>query len=396
MNNVFAEQPRKKVLFLIGNLESGGVSKSMVNLLHVIDKKRYAISLWVGRAGGLYEDLLPKTGIRIFSDPVTHALNSGIKGCVMLAVRGRFIRAVASGIRMLISRFSKPASAFLLSRLYPVIKEEFDVIVDYGGQQLLYYMVDKLQAHKKISFFHTDYKQWPYYFNLDNKYYPRVDDICTISDQCVRSFGEMFPALKNKVHCIENISSVLMIRRMADEKVEELPADLPVFVTVGHVSELKGSDLAIRAAAILHKQGIDFVWMFVGRVTDRKKYDTMIRDHGLGGKIRLLGLRQNPYPYMRGATLIVHPSQFEGKSIALDEAKILCKPIVVTNFSTVYDQFEDRVNASICKMTPEDLSSSIADLLNNPSRRRQYGEWLEKHVADNASEIGKLYALLDS
>lgn len=386
------EEP-KKILFLVGNLESGGVSKSMVNLLQVIDKRQYEISLWVGKTGGLYEGLLPKEGVRVIADSVTDALNRGPKGIMLLLLRGRFIRAFLSGCRMFLSLFSKPMAALLLSRLYPVLKEEYDVIVDYGGQQLLYFMVDRLHARKKISFFHSDYKKWPYYFSLDRYYYPKVDGICTISTQCVKSFIDLFPVVEDKMHCIENISSVSMIRRMADVYVEEVPNDVPVFVTVGHVSEAKGSDLAIRAAAMIEKQGIDFVWVFVGKVSDPKRYESMIKDYGLGEKIRLLGIRQNPYPYMKRATLVVHPSQFEGKSIALDEAKILCKPIVVTNFSTVRDQFEDGVNASICEMTLESLSRAIVDLLNNPSRRLRYSKWLEEHVRDNSSEVRKLYDL---
>lgn len=384
---------RKKILFLVGNLESGGVSKSMVNLLQVIDKGRYDISLWVGRKGGLYEGLLPREGVRVIIDSVTNALNRGPKGLFFLLSKGRFIRAFLSGCRMIISLFSKSTAALLLSRLYPVPNEEYDVIVDYGGQQLLYFMVDRLKARKKISFFHSDYKKWPYYFSLDRKYYPKVDDICTISTRCVESFIDMFPDVSNKMHCIENISSASMIRWMALDTVDELPAGVPVFVTVGHVTELKGSDLAIRTAAMLQKQGIDFVWMFIGKVSDPKKYDAMIRNYGLGDKIRLLGLRPNPYPYMQGATLIVHPSQFEGKSIALDEAKILCKPIVVTNFSTVHDQFEDGVNASICEMTPESLSREIMRLLRDPGRRKRYSAWLEQHCVDNSAEVSKLYEL---
>ena len=54
-----------------------------------------------------------------------------------------------------------------------------------------------------------------------------------------------------------------------------------------------------------------------------------------------MGVKENPYPYIKKADIYVQPSRYEGKSIAIDEAKILKKPIVVTNFSTAKDQIEN-------------------------------------------------------
>ena len=106
--------------------------------------------------------------------------------------------------------------------------------------------------------------------------------------------------------------------------------------------------------------------------------------------MKFLGVLSNPYPYMKLADIIVHPSRFEGKSIALDEAKILCKPIVVTNFSTVNDQFIDGVNATICEMDGNSLANSIQQLLEDKSISDRYVDYLKSHIVDNSSEINKL------
>ncbi len=94
---------------------------------------------------------------------------------------------------------------------------------------------------------------------------------------------------------------------------------------------------------------------------------------------------------MRLADIYVQPSRFEGKSIALDEAKILCKPIVVTNFSTVNDQFESRINASICKMNGKDVAETIIELIGNNQLRDSYATYLRDHIRDNSIEVEKLY-----
>ena len=385
---------KRRVLFMLSRLDSGGVSKSMVNLLNEIDRKRYDINLWIGIPGGLYSDLLPKD-LRVICDNRITFLLAGARGIAPLLRRWHFLLALGSCVRLLLACVSKAWAGWWLSRLMPPLSEEFDVVIDYNGQHQLYYMIDKIKAHRKITFFHSDYKQWAYYYSVDRRYFPRADAVCSISKQCVTSLCEVFPDIKDKILCIENISTQRLIRRMAQQNINELNMDPPVLVTVGHVSEKKGSDLAIRAAALLRSRGIDFQWFFVGNVSDMKKYNDMLSRYGLHERMHLLGLLVNPYPYMDRATLIVHPSQFEGKSIALDEAKILCKPIVVTNFSTVGDQFEDGVNATICEMTPESLSAAIEDLLNDPDKRNQYSTWLQEHMTDNRTEINKMYALID-
>ena len=51
---------RKSVLFIIGNMETGGVSKSMVSLMNVINREKYDISLLIVVPRGILMDLLPK------------------------------------------------------------------------------------------------------------------------------------------------------------------------------------------------------------------------------------------------------------------------------------------------------------------------------------------------
>ena len=94
------------------------------------------------------------------------------------------------------------------------------------------------------------------------------------------------------------------------------------------------------------------------------------------------------------ADIVVHPSLFEGKSITLDEAKLLCKPVVVTNFSTVGDQFENGVNANIVEMNPKAIANGILDLVNNKDKCQRYAIWLQANSKDNVNEIEKLYKLL--
>lgn len=378
---------RKKILFLIGSLESGGVSKSMVSLLNVIDRQMYDVSLWCGSPSGVFYSLLPKD-IRIISNKKTALLLQGINGVFALLRTGCILLFFASIIRLVLSKINKGYAAWWLSRFFPPLNETYDLIVDYNGQQQLYYMVDKLKGEKKVTFFHSDYAKWSYYYKMDRKYFPKVDAIFTISEQCVDSLREFFPNEVNKIKLMENISSVDLIRKMADEENIKFNSKISI-LTVGHVCKRKGTDLAIEAIRLLRDKGIDFKWYFLGAV--KEDFSALISKYSLESYIEFLGIKVNPYPYLKACTIYVHPSRFEGKSIALDEAKILCKPIVVTNFSTVNDQFEDGVNATISGFSPILLANSILGLLINSEQRRKYVEYLYNHITDNKKEVEKLY-----
>lgn len=362
----------------------------MVSLINVIDSQKYDVSLWCGSPTGVFYSLLPKD-ITIISDKKTTLLLQGVSGLFPLLKNGDIFIFFVSIIRLLLSKVNKGYAAWWLSRFFPTINEEYDLIVDYNGQQQLYYMVDKLKGKKKVTFFHSDYAKWPYYYSMDKKYFPKVDCIYSISELCVNSLKHFFPELTDKIKLMENISSVELIHKLADEEKFKFDSKISI-LTIGHVCNNKGTDLAIESMRLLKEKGIDFKWYFLGTVTE--DFSDLISKYSLETSLEFLGVKTNPYPYLKACTIYVHPSRFEGKSIALDEAKILCKPIVVTNFSTVRDQFKNGVNALIADFSPKDIASKIEMLLEDKALRNLLIENLNKSVCDNSSEVNKLYSLL--
>ena len=379
---------------MIGTLQSGGVSKSIVNLLNVMDRTTYDVHLLLlDRAGDILSPYLP-SDITVHVNREIENLHRGLSGVRVLAFTGHLWLALGSLSRMLLSKFSRAWAGRWLAHLMPRFTDlTFDLIIDYGGQQQLYYMVDKLDGKKKITFFHNDYSKWPYYYAADRLYYPKVDQILSISQTCVDVLKAYFPDCKDKISVMQNISSPVLITKQANETVD-LPIAPLLLVSLGHIMRRKGTDFSIDAAKILQKKGVEFKWMLVGKVVE-KDLIRRIEQEGLADRFVVLGIRSNPYPYIKAADIYVHPARFEGKSIALDEAKILCKPIVVTNFSTVNDQFEDRVNASICEMNGGALADAIIELATNKELCQSYVAYLNAHIVDNSSEVEKLYAFID-
>lgn len=384
---------RKKVLFIIGVIDSGGVAKSLVNTLTTIDKNRYEVHLLImSNNNGTYEEFLPNN-IIIHRNKIIGLLLNKWRGVAELFKRFHIFLAVGSIIRMVVSKFDKGLSGWILSRLYPPLNMEFDTIIDYNGQQNLYYMVDKLKATKKVTFFHSDYNKWSYYKKYDAKYFPKVNAIFSVSKECVASLQENFTNVASKIFLFENISSPSIIKSLSEKSID-FEKHTTTLITIGHISRMKGTDLALDAAKILKQRGYKFKWLFIGNITE-PEFKNLISKYNLETEVDFLGIKSNPYPYIKIADIFVHPSRFEGKSIALDEAKILCKPIVVTNFSTVHDQFTDGVNATICQINSEDIANSIETLINNKSVCNKYIKNLEDNIVDNTNQIEKLYRLFE-
>ena len=385
----------RKVLFIISNMETGGVSKSMTSLMNVIDRDRYDVALMIVDPSGALMELLPPD-LRLITNPVWSALTSKLAGFFKLIKMGKIGLAVGHLVRLGISLFSKAKAGQMIAHLMPGIDEEFDTIVDFNGQQQLYYMIDKLHARKKITFFHNDYKKWPYYYKADKKYFSKVDSVWTISEVCADSLRDVFPEYAQKVRVMGNISSPVLINQLASQnQPSEMNMNIPSIISLGHACERKGTHWAIEAASILKKEGLVFNWYFIGANPGKERFDAMRQHLDVDDRVHFLCIKTNPYPYLKAATMVAHPAQYEGKSIALDEAKLLCKPIVATNFSTVKDQFVDRHNATICEMNPQSLANAIKEMLVNEPLRKQYSSILQKERKDNTDEIKKLYCVLD-
>lgn len=393
---------KKKVLFIIGTLQSGGVSKSMVSLLNVWDRDKYETSLLLCcKEGDVFSKYFPEK-INVIYNPIIEHVMGGFSSAKWLFLHGHILLSIGVLFRLFLSRVSKSLSGELIAKMMPIVSNEhYDLIVDYGGQQLLYYMVNKLRATRKITFFHNDYSKWPYYYKADKKYYPKVDNIFSISKTCTDALKKYFPDCADKVSIMENISSPNVIHSQAKDFTNELSELLQgykdegntILCTVAHFCRRKGGDFTIESAEMLKKQHIKFKWLFVGKVLE-EDLCYLIKEKGLEENMIFVGVQSNPYPYMYLSDIYVQPSRYEGKSISLDEAKILCKPIVVTNFSTVGDQFVNGKNATICEMNGEAVANAIVELMNDSSLRESYQKYLDTHIVDNSSEVNKLYKYL--
>ena len=110
----------------------------------------------------------------------------------------------------------------------------------------------------------------------------------------------------------------------------------------------------------------------------------------------LLGKKDNPYPYIKACDIYVQPSRYEGKSVTVREAQVLCKPVIVTNYPTAHSQIKDGVDGVIVPLGNDGCARAIANSVKDVDLLNSISSYLTKHDYGNESEVDKVYTILDS
>lgn len=377
-------------------MEIGGFQKSLVSLLKCFDYKKYDVDLLLLNPTGIFMDLIPKE-VNILQPLISpEYFSSGPRAILYMLRKRKFYQAFIRLISCIIWVFDKGVGAAFMVKAVPELKQRYDVCIDYNGQHLLYYMVQKIQATKKISYFHSDYEKWSYYKRADKKYYKKVSFIVTVSAKCVESMKKIFPEFSNKIICIENINSEKTVNLFPlNSNTYKDDFDGIRIVTVGRVCKEKGLDYIYDALHRLLESNYRVRWYLVGPVTDKDFCKVCENKYGKCDDLIFFGPTNNPYDYMRNADIIVHPSRFEGKAVVVEEAKILRKPIVATNFSTVKNQIIDGETGLIVDMTGKAVYEGIKQLLDNHELMKHIISTQKEICYGNESEIEKLYKLIE-
>lgn len=260
--------------------------------------------------------------------------------------------------------------------------KEYDLAVAYLEGGATYYVADRVKAKKKAAFIHIDYKKAGYGEKLDLGCYEKIDRIFTVSDEVKEHFLEVYPKYQNKVSVFHNLLDMDNVRTMA-EKPGGFQDDFKGIrlLTVGRLVAQKRYDMVIQTMILLKQKSKKLIrWYIMGEGELRTKLEQQISENHLTEDVILLGVKENPFPYYKQCDIYVHATGYEGKSIAIQEAQILKKPILATDCSGNREQIEQGIDGRLCILTPESISNEILWMIEHPKECQSYGEKAEKKV----------------
>ena len=141
--------------------------------------------------------------------------------------------------------------------------------------------------------------------------------------------------------------------------------------------------------------GYKIRWYIIGDGDMCFKLKKLIQENQVSNSVILLGVKNNPYCYMKTCDIYVQPSYTEGYSTTICEAGILGKAIIGTKPSGgIKDQITNEKDGLIVDATINELTYAIIKLTKNEKLRHCFEQEILKKDFSGEGEIQKFYLYL--
>jgi len=165
------------------------------------------------------------------------------------------------------------------------------------------------------------------------KTYPWTDGIVAVSKGAADQLAKIAPIVKHKIRVIYNpvVSEELFVK--AEQPLNHpwfCKGEPPVILAAGRLIFQKDFTTLIRAFALVRKKRPARL-MILGEGKDRAHLEALVRKLGLEEDVALPGFVENPYKYMKRASVFVLSSRWEALPTVLIEAMACGCPVVSTD-----------------------------------------------------------------
>lgn len=367
-----------KILFVVDERQMGGVSVLLDDILKRINLKKFNVDVMVLHNNGDYLDDLPEGVDVIYGSPFFEVVDLSLKEVIKTKNIFKIIKKIYLVFLMktgLIKGKIKKERKKCLSKKYDTevaFKDGFTALFTAYGD-----------SEKKIHWLHTDYVMHDCtakYHNLFEKTFPLFDKIIGISHAVVERFNQVYPGIQCEV--IYNLIDIAKIKKMGEENDIHL-GDGINFVSCGRIHEMKGYDRLINVFHRLDDMGLlkHVSLTIIGDGPDFSKVQNLVQEYGLKDKVKLLGRRKNPYPYVKAADAFLMCSRYEPFGLVVLEAMVLGTPVISTEVASIREIMREDYGI-ITDNNEEGLINAIAEVIKNPNYLNKYRENLKKYNYD--------------
>ena len=367
-----------KMLVIMPSLTSGGAERSLINFLSELKEHYSNVDLLLFQQKGLFYNLIPNS-INVIATPLEMDLLYGpfknifkhIKKNFALSFKILFLRILIKILRNLIPKKTEMAKNQYVWKLYKSIltmtPEKYDVAIAFQQTHPINFLIDKVDSTIKIGWIHSSYKGNKFNEKIDLPFFKKLDSLYTVSEECLDELKSIFSEEDVKVKLMKNIVSPKAIKDMATLKPKVIFNQSKFnIVTVGRLEEPKGYDLMLKSIKILEKaKKVDFCLYIIGEGTLKGSIESFINENKLHDEVKLLGVQENPYSIVNQADLYIQTSYYEGYGLAIEEAKILKKPLLLTNFSCANIHVNHGENGVIVNKNSSDIYNGLLEVYEN-------------------------------
>lgn len=333
----------KRILFFINTLNGGGAEKVLVDLLNVLDSKKYYIDL-VTVTGGIHEKRLPAWV--------------------------NYRKIIKTNNKNLIKIFTKVFYHLPFGIVNKIIKKDsYDIEIAYLEGFPTRVIAAGNSNAKKIAFIHCDVSVNNvldnFYKNKEEciKEYNKFDKVCLVSDMAKLGFEKSVGCLDNSI-ILHNVIDFDNAKRLSVEPSDfEYSTSGMKLIAVGRLSEEKGVVRLVEVLTELEKQ-YDFEMWIVGDGTQRAEIERIIKQSD-SHSIKLLGYQTNPYVLLKKADLFICPSFYEGYSTVTAEAVSLGIPVLTTDCAGMDEILENRSLGLVVENSKDGLKNGLITIMKD-------------------------------
>ena len=295
---------KKKLFFAAVDLNIGGIEKALVNLLNNINYDKYEVFLYLEKKQGILLNDLNKNVI--------------VKELKVSNNKIIIIRKFINFTRKLLFKIKN--------------KNKFDFSCCYATYSYSSIKLALIASKNSSLYVHSDYsfiydeKEYRYFY--DTHYINQFRKVIFVSNESKNNFLNYYNSFNNKVIVINNFININDIIEKAKENVDlELNSTNKHFVFVGRLDD-KSKKLSRAINLVKNIDNIDLI--IIGDGPDRKKYEELVCKYNLNNRINFLGMKDNPYPYIKISDYLILTSDYEGFPVTYLEAIVLNKIIITT------------------------------------------------------------------
>ena len=394
---------KPRIFIAMHYMEIGGAETALVGLLNALDPARVDVDLFLYDHRGEMMQFIPEwvnllpqiPKYSVLERPIVELVKRGFWGIAAARMSAKLIGKLTNVPSFSMDVFTSLFTNKLLPTICP--QKKYDLAISFLTPHT--YVKNKVVAKKKIAWIHTDYTIYPIAKNVERPIWRSYNYIASISNDVTRTFLQVFPTLAPKIMEIENILSPAFVRKRAeleDTDKEFRQTDNISLLSIGRYSEQKNYDnVPDICKRLINKTKLNINWYIIGYGGDEALIRQKIKEAGMEEHVILLGKRSNPYPYIKACDIYVQPSRYEGKSVTVREAQMLCKPVVVTNYPTAPSQIRSGIDGVIVPMDNEGCAHGLAEVICDKSLQERIIAHLKTHDYGNESEVDKIYELIE-
>lgn len=408
---------KPRIFIAMHYMEIGGAESSLIGLLEALDPEKVDVDLFIYSHQGELMPLIPSWVNLLPEDKTYSCIERPMREAVMRGQLGVVFGRLLAKYRY--KRYYKSLTdeekkndimvfPFVSNSVMPYLPSlhkygEYDLAISYLQPHDI--VRKKVKAKKYLAWIHTDYSAVHVDKECELKIWSKYDYINSISPECTKGFISTFPSLAGKIVEIENIlpKSIMLSKAIKKIPIENYnEKGVLTLCSVGRIGYAKNYNnipyMAKELKELMSESENEktltfFKWYIVGP-GDHSNIDKLSEKLGVKDNVIFLGPSDNPYPYIKNCDIYVHPSRYEGKSVVVREAQILCKPVIITNYPTSKSQINDGVDGIICELDNKKIAETIFNLANNKELQDKLISYLQTHDISGQSEVEKIYKLL--